>query len=483
MFKIKKSGLIFLIVAAMIFIFAACGEQLNETNADGVADAEIHVESEGSEESEDPEESEAPDASQQPEESEAPESPEESPELLRRLALETPQEPGDGLHWVGAWSTAMYFGDVDHSWNQGIRDAGIVARDRLPDSTLRQLIRPAIGGDTVRLTFSNEYGETPLTINSVSIAIASGRPGTDIIDTATNTAITFDGNAGAVIPAGEFITSDSVAFPIDALERVAVSIYFGEMPDLVTSHIAARANSFTEPGDLTLAETLDGRTNTNWFVLCNLDVLAPEHYRSIVVIGDSITDGFGISGEQYLRWVDILMNNLQEHESTQHLSVINMGIGGNGLVGNQNDNPSPVLYLFERDVLNQPGVGYVVIQIGVNNLAFGAIATAGPMINAYTELIEAAHAHDINVFLATITPYTPESGRREREQIRNTINDWMFDQYADGAVYGLLDFDMLLRDPGNPSRILPEYDRDGIHPNNAGYARMGELLFNALYSR
>jgi len=467
----RKKGLYFF-VAMLILIFTACNvssdeQELNLPESYEQASEET-VELEEAEELEDLEEPETI------EEMEEPVSPSRFP------SIDAPQEPGNGLHWVGAWSTAMYYGDPSNSGNQGIRDAGVVARDSLPNSTIRQLIRPAIGGETVRLTFSNEFGETPLTINAVNIAIANGNNGTSNIDTGTNTTITFNGGEdGVVIPAGEFVTSDSVVFPMDALERVAVSIYFGELPERVTSHIAARANSFIEPGNATLNETITGRSITNWFVLCNFDVLKPEEYRSIVAIGDSITDGFGITNEQYLRWVDILMNNLQAHESP--LSVINMGIGGNGLVGSANSNPPAVRYLFERDVLRQPGVGYVVIQIGVNNLAFSPSVSTDTMIEAYTELIEAANAQGINVFIATITPYTPDSGRREREEIRNAINEWMRRQYADGIVYGLLDFDMLLRDPENHARIQRSYDRDGIHPNNDGYRLMGEALFEILY--
>ena len=382
-------------------------------------------------------------------------------------------------HWVGAWSSSQYYGDPA-SGNGGIRSAGEVARDQLPNATLRQLIRTAIAGETIRVTFSNEFGETPLTINAASIARASGNPGTSNIDTNTNTPITFDGGERrVVIPPGEFATSDNLDFSVDALERLAISTYFGTLPDRVTSHIAARANSFVQPGNNITAATISGTTNTHWFVLCNVDVIAPLESRSIVVLGDSITDGFGVTNEAYTRWVDILMNNLQDNDATRHLSVINMGIGGNGLLGSAFSNPPAARHLFPRDVLEQPGVGYVVFQIGVNNFAFSPSVEADDMIAAYTELIKSAHANGIKVFAGTITPY--DEDRAAREEGRQAVNNWMRQQYADGRIYGLIDFDMILRDPYNHARLLPAFDRDGIHPTNPGYSLMGETMFELLY--
>ncbi|MCL2372272.1 MAG: stalk domain-containing protein [Defluviitaleaceae bacterium] len=382
-----------------------------------------------------------------------------------------------GYHWVGTWASSQYFGDVN-SGNGGIRSAGEVARDRLAGATLRQMVRTAIAGDSIRLTFSNQFGQTDLVINAASVARASGSPGSSGINTATHTPITFGGSASVTLAPGEFVTSDTLNFPVEALERLAVSTYFGEVPARITSHIAARANSFVQPGNHISSATVTGSVNTHWFVLCNVDVVAPTNFRSIVVLGDSITDGFGVTNEAYTRWVDILMNNLQGNAATRHLSVINMGIGGNGLVGGPGGNPPAARHLLQRDVLDQPGVGYVVFQIGVNNIAFSPSVSAASMINAYSEMIEEAHAAGIRVIGGTITPHNED--RDYRDQIRNEVNDWMRQQYADGVIWGLIDFDAILRDPGNPRRLAPTFDRDGIHPTNSGYRLMGETLFDIM---
>ncbi|MCL1823059.1 MAG: GDSL-type esterase/lipase family protein [Oscillospiraceae bacterium] len=374
------------------------------------------------------------------------------------------EEEETGGIWVGTWASAQYYGD--NSGDGGKKSALNISKN-LPDSTLRQIIRTSSGGEQLRLTFSNEYGETPMTIQAVHIAKATV-PAKSDIDVSTDTPVTFDnGSAGVTIPAGQKVFSDPVDFPVDALERIAVSVYFGEMPETVSCHVAARANSFIEEGNVISNESLNGSTNTHWFVLCNVDILSPAESKSIVALGDSITDGYGTKDEEYLRWVDILMNNLQANEATKHLSVINMGIGTNTLLNQQN--PTAVIDRFKRDVLEQPEVGYLVFLIGVNDL--GGSASAESMINAYDEIIKAAQENGIKVYGGTITPTGKQDDKRE------AVNDWLRLQYREGNMHGLADFDELLKNPDNPNTMLPEYDNDGLHPSIAGYAAMGEYVY------
>ena len=378
------------------------------------------------------------------------------------------------LTWVGTWASGQYYGDTAGA-DSGVNSAGRVALT-LPNATLRQLIRPALGGSELRLTFSNEYGATPMTINAASIAKANGENNTSNIDVSTNTAITFNGGStSVVIQPGEFVTSDIIHFPVAALERVAVSTYFGEMPIRVSSHIAARGNSYIQPeSNAILNETLTGTTNTHWFVLCNVDVLASSASKSIVTFGDSITDGYGVSNEQYTRWGDALMTDLQGNPATSHLSVINMGIGTNSLLNGTN--PLSARGRFERDVLNQPGVGYVVFQMGVNDLP-GNTQTAANMIAAYEGLFEAAAAKGIKVYAGTVSP---RGSTVTQDANRQTVNNWMRQQYAEGKVYGLADFDLLLRNPDGQNNILPLYRNDSIHPNAVGYKAMGDYIYSLI---
>jgi lysophospholipase L1-like esterase len=377
-------------------------------------------------------------------------------------------------HWVGTWGAGQYYGDTAGT-DAGVRQAGGVALT-LPDATLRQMIRTSVGGRRLRLRFSNEYGDTPMTLSAVSIAKANGDLNTSDIDVSTNTPVTFHGgSAGVTIEPGQFAASDPIDFPVAALERVAVSIYFGAVPTRVSAHIAARANSYVQPGvNAIFNETLSGSTNTHWFALCGVDVQAPPENKSIAVLGDSITDGYGVTNEQYTRWVDILMNSLQGSPSASHLSVINMGIGTNALLSGTN--PLAARLRFARDVLQQPGVGYVVFQIGVNDLPGGG-QTAANMIAAFEELFEAAAAKGIKVYGGTISP---RGSSVTQDANRQTVNSWIRQQYAEGKIYGLVDFDALLRNPDSPNTLLAEYRNDSIHPNAAGYRAMGEYVYALL---
>ncbi len=381
---------------------------------------------------------------------------------------------GPVAQWVGTWASAQYYGDTG-STDSGTRDAGTVALT-LPNSTLRQMIRTSVAGNQLRLTFSNEYGATPMTLNSVSIAKANGRNNTSNVDVSTNTPVTFNGgNAGVTILPGQFVTSDVIDFPVAALQRIAVSTYFGDMPTRVSAHIAARGNSYLQFNtNSILNATISGTTKTNWFSLCSIDVLAPAENKSIVALGDSITDGYGVSNESYTRWVDVLMNNLQGNPDTSHLSVINMGIGTNALLSGTN--PLAARSRFERDVLNQPGVGYVVFLIGVNDLP-GEEQTAADMILAFDEMFKAAAAKGIKVYGGTISP---RGSTAAQDANRLTVNNWMRQQYAEGNIDGLADFDELLRNPASQNVLLPSLAADSIHPNAAGYRAMGEYVYSLI---
>ena len=380
-------------------------------------------------------------------------------------APEPTPEPEPEPVWVGTWASGQYYGD---NTGDGGRSSALSVSKTLPDATLRQMIRTSTGGPQLRLTFSNEYGETPMTIHAAHIARATVPAGSDI-DVSTDTAVTFHGGSASVtIPAGEKMTSDPIDFPVSALERIAVSAYFGDMPETVSCHVAARANSFIQPGDAVSDETLDGAaSNTHWFVLCNADILSPPDHQSIVVLGDSITDGYGVTNEEYTRWVDVLMDRLQENPATRHLSVINMGIGTNCLLDQKN--PLAGIDRFPRDVLEQPGVGYMIFLIGANDGEFGSRLT-----DAYAQMIREAQAQGILVYGCAILPNGYVSYGRYQ------VNDWLRQQYEEGGLDGFIDFDELMKDPDNPDCMLPEYDNDGIHPSAAGYAAMGEYVYSRI---
>ncbi len=379
--------------------------------------------------------------------------------------------------WVGTWGSSQYSISASDS-----------RAPKLANSTFRQIIRLSTGGSTLRFTFSNEYGQTPMVINSVHIArpTENGKPH---IDVATDTAVTFNGGSESVtIPARGRVTSDAVIYHSSPLEKIAVSTYFGTMPSTLTHHAASRSYSFLQAGDAVSAATMGTSAPVNWYALSNVDVLSPRKGRSIVCFGDSITDGYGTDAsylgqkpDSYLRWSDVLAQNLQGDADTQGLSVINMGIGANAIFGGQGP---PAKDRFDRDVLQQPEVGYLVFLIGINDIGSANNMSLVDRITAeYATMIEKARAQGIYVFAGTLTPTYGNADyySTTKESIRQAVNAWLRQQYADGEIDGLLDFDALLKDPAaEPPRLLAKYNADGLHPNVTGYQAMGEAVYEAI---
>jgi lysophospholipase L1-like esterase len=165
--------------------------------------------------------------------------------------------------------------------------------------------------------------------------------------------------------------------------------------------------------------------------------------------------------------------------------VVNAGIGGNRVLL---DGLGPnMVARFERDVLARPGVSYVIVLEGVNDI--GSLTRDHPVpqavleeqrhqiISAYQQIVERAHAHHIRVYGATIMPFTGSDYYHPDAMVeadRQQINAWI---RAPGHFDGVVDFDRVLSDPAHPDRLLPAYDSgDHLHPNDAGYTAMARAV-------
>ncbi len=381
-------------------------------------------------------------------------------------------------HWVGTWASSQ----------QAVEPENSIPADALHDITLRQFIRLSLGGETLRLRLSNVYGTAPLHISSVHIARPSGKAGG--IDPASDKPVTFSGHADVTIPAGADYLSDPVAFAAAPLSGLAVTLHLDEMPVQQTGHPGSRTTSYFTHGDTVSAATLTGaKTADHWYVLSGVDTIAPENAAAVVTLGDSITDGRGSTTNGNDRWPDILAQRLQAEPSTRQLAVLNAGIGGNRLL--QDGKAANALARFDRDVLAQSGVRYLIVLEGVNDL--GVLTRDAPVSpeqhNAMTESIMAAyeqitaraHARGIKVYGATIMPYgafTYYHPDAANEADRQTVNAWI---RTSSSFDGVIDFDAVMRDPANPARLNPAYDVDGIHPSPAGYKAMAEAISLSLF--
>jgi lysophospholipase L1-like esterase len=384
-------------------------------------------------------------------------------------------------HWVGSWTASQQVPEPNNA----------LATDDLQDATLRQIVHLSMGGTELRVRISNRFGVAPLVFTSVHIAEPVSAASAKIV-VATDKIVTFAGSPEVTVPAGTDYLSDPVAFSAAALSDVAISLHIETPPARQTGHPGSRATSYLAHGDLVSAADLpEAKKVEHWYFIAGIDAAAPEKASAIVTLGDSITDGHGAITNGNDRWPDMLAKRLQARPETQTLAVLNVGTGGNRVLL---DGLGPnALARLDSDVLAQAGVRYLIVLEGVNDL--GMLARAGDVpktehaamvreiLAAYEQIITRAHAHGIEVFGGTITPfvgslfYHPGQGT---EADRQTINDWI---RAPGHFDAVVDFDKVIRDPEHPERMAPALDSgDHLHPSPAGYAAMADAIPLSLFT-
>ncbi len=375
------------------------------------------------------------------------------------------------MHWVGTWTTSPAPAEGAALSNQ----------------TLRMNARISIGGDTLRVRLSNAHGTRPLRIGGAHIGLRATGAG---IAPGTDRALTFGGEASATIAAGALLLSDPVELSVPPLSDVAITFW---LPDDVpasfgiTGRYARQTNYISPPGDFA-AETVMpvGRITDDWFFVNGIDVLAPAHAGGIVTLGDSLTDANISTHDAFCRWPDQLARRLVARGG-RPMGVMNQGLGGNRILHDIRGDSG--LRRFDRDVLAQPGVTHAIVMLGTNDLRNRWAkpeeeVTAEQMIAGLKQMAQRAHTRGIKIFAATLTGFENETflvgaWTPAREAVRQAVNAWIRDG---GAFDAVVDFDKGLRDPEHPARMLPVYDcGDHLHPSDAGYNRMGDVIDLALF--
>jgi len=401
--------------------------------------------------------------------------------LATMSGMSAAQSPNTGpANWVHTWTASP-----QPDWGPDFFAPVGIPRS-LRDQTIRQIARVSLGGERVRVEFSNEYGKQPLVIGSAHIALAGEKgaivPGTD-------RPLTFSGKESVTVPPGAPIWSDPVELAVKPLEIVAVSLYLPEVSPTTTWHNDARQTAYISAnGNFVADETFKpALTVPSRIFLSGIAVDARPETRSVVMFGDSITDGDGSSLDANNRYPDVLAERLVA--AGADISVLNEGISGaRVLTDRMGDN---ALARFDRDVLSHPKVGTVVLMMGINDIGWpdsilvpkGERApSAEEIIVGYQQLIDRAHVHGLKIIGATLTPFedTFKGGPIEgyynvdKEAKRKAVNEWI---RTSGAFDGVIDFDALMQDPKDPERIRAEFDKgDHLHPNDAGYQAMAESI-------
>ncbi|MBN1117240.1 MAG: SGNH/GDSL hydrolase family protein [Bacteroidales bacterium] len=368
--------------------------------------------------------------------------------------------------WLGTWNTSP----------QLVEPYNMPPEPGLTNNTLRQVLRVSIGGDSLKVRFSNEFSTSPVTIQSAQIAVSKGG---SAIDTTTITDLKFAGNNAFTMEPGVVATSDAVSFGLQSRMDVAITIYFGETSPDVTGHPGSRTTSFILPGNNISASEFVGDVKTDhWYVINGIDVKAPKSAGAIAILGNSITDGRGSGVNKQNRWPDILSEQLVKNEATSLVSVLNQGIGGNCVL-RECLGPAAI-DRFERDVLKQENVRWLIIFEGINDLgqtpdSIVAMQVANDIVAAYDKMIALAHENNILVYGATIMPVGKSfyyAGYKDAA--RNFVNDWIRNS---GKFDAVIDFDKIMRDPNDTICLLPDvHSGDFLHPNEFGYETMGKSI-------
>lgn len=381
-------------------------------------------------------------------------------------------------NWVATWGASPF---AFLSFNNAPSPAPF------KDQTVREVVRISVGGEKLRIRFSNEIGNTPLIIGAASIAVVDKESS---IKPDTLRTLTFGGGESITIPAGAPALSDPVDLPVKALSELAISIYLPESTPASTVHMG-RTAFVSSAGDFTRAAELPGASKSATMVfLTGIYVTAAKNTGVIVALGDSITDGAASTPYTYNNWPQQLSERLQTRRGRhRNLAVINEGISGNQLL--RNGAGVSTLGRFDRDVLSIPGLSYIIVLIGINDIGAGGMqfpGTNGPppanrtpeeLIAGYQQLIARAHSMSppVKIYGATLTPFEgafPGYYSPEKDKIRLAVNKWI---RTSGAFDAVIDFDKAVQDPDNPMRFAPEYNSgDSLHPGDAGYHKMSESI-------
>jgi lysophospholipase L1-like esterase len=402
--------------------------------------------------------------------------------LLLTLALSFALA-ADKTHWVVTWGASPAPQLADEAQMR-------TAKLEFQNQTLREIVRTSIGGNTVRVRLSNAFGNDTVEIATAHIALRD--KGAAIV-AASDRPLTFGGRSSIAIPPNALVLSDPVKLDAPAAGDLAVSIFIREKTLGAGIHYSSQQTSYIAEGDQAGVASLDSPSNiTSWVFLTAVEVLAPESASTVVAFGDSITDGARSTVDANHRWPDTLAARLLARHSRNQVAVLDAGIGGNRILHDAKTNVRfgvSALARFDRDVLAQPGVKYVIILEGINDLGHAGSSapasetvSADDLIEGMKQMIERAHEHGIKVFGATLTPFegaSPGYFTPEKEVKRKALNEFIRNGHA---FDGVIDVEKAVRDPQNPDRMLAAYDGgDHLHPGDAGYKAMGDSIDLALF--
>ena len=411
------------------------------------------------------------------------------------------QNGSGSAHWVATWATAAQqpgfgrggFGGRGRAAQpagapgQAPVQAPAAAQPAAPANTLdnqtaRMIVRTSIGGSRIRVQFSNAFGTAPVELGAAHVAIRSKD---SAIVAGSDRPLLFNGKESARILPGAVLLSDPVDLVVPKLSDLAISVYVPGPSGVASQHSQALHTTYiSKQGDTTgQSEMADATTTRAWYWISSVDVLAPADAGAIVAFGDSITDGTTSTVDANRSWPTLLSERLVANPATRDVSVLNMGIAGNQILADGAG--VSALARFDRDVISQSGVKWLMILEGINDMNFaslrgnapGPALTADDLIGGMKQMIERAHTHGIKVIGCTLTPF---GGATDAvEAMRQALNVFI---RTGGAFDAVVDFDKVIRDPSDPKQFIKGYNNtDRLHPNDTGYKAMADSVDLAMF--
>jgi len=337
----------------------------------------------------------------------------------------------------------------------------------------------------VRIVLSNAFGTAPIEIGAGNIAL---RDKDSSLVTSSVKPLTVAGASTFTVLAGATLVTDPIDLAVPPVSDLVIDLYvpndLGISPSPVTTHNGASQTNFvSETGNHSGVTNLPVNARSGaWFMIARVEVMAPAGTAAVVTFGDSITDGARSTADTNNRWPDQLARRLAARKGGG-VAVLNAGISGNRVLGDGAG--VSALARFDRDVLMQTGVTHVVVMEGINDIGIARnnpSPSADDLIAGHKQLIDRAHARGLKIYGATLTPYEGAAYYSpEGEAKRQALNNWI---RTSKAYDGVIDFDMVTRDPAAPTKFLPAYDSgDHLHPGDAGYKAMGDAVDLALFGK
>ncbi|EXI39759.1 GDSL-like Lipase/Acylhydrolase family protein [Acinetobacter baumannii 846928] len=378
--------------------------------------------------------------------------------------------------WITTWSASP-----QKVWNKDFVFPTLIP-EQISNQTIRQVSQISLGGEAVRLVFTNQYGEQPLYIDQTTIGLANAAS----LKSKSTYPVYFAGQLKAKILPGKQLVSDPIELAVPDYTQLVVNSFIQKPTMFKTFHWDAKQTSWLISGNQTtnLTTPTDAKTTTARLLLSAIEVKPKQKAHVVAVVGDSITDGATATLDANTRWTDFLAKRLSAHQ----VAVINSGISGNRLL--TDGMGDSVLKRLNSEVFQYAGVKTLIVLVGINDISWPGTAFAPKqqipsfeaLTQGYRRVVSEAHKHNIQVIGTTLLPFsgalpnTPLDNyyQPNKDQLRQRINHWIRTSHT---FDGVLDLDEGLKDPKHPNRLNPIYDSgDHLHPNDRGNQHMAELV-------